>query len=44
MNRLTQKATVEAGCSNTYFCGGGVLFLYQCCKDEGCTTTRVGNC
>ena len=42
--RVAHKATASAGCSNYYYCSGGVRYLRQCCLNEGCTTVRVGTC
>jgi hypothetical protein len=42
--RMAHKATVEAGCTNTYFCKNHVRYLRACCLDQGCQTVRVGTC
>ncbi len=42
--RVAHKATVEAGCSNYYYCSNHVKYLRQCCLDQGCQTVKVGTC
>ncbi|MGC0419854.1 hypothetical protein [Embleya sp. AB8] len=41
LNRLTHKVTVEAGCSDKYYCSNGYYYRVFCCYNEGCTTTLV---
>ncbi|WP_431919658.1 hypothetical protein [Nonomuraea jabiensis] len=42
--RVAHKVTVEAACTNTYYCQNGVKYLRSCCLDQGCQTVRVGTC
>ncbi|NUW42146.1 hypothetical protein [Nonomuraea rhodomycinica] len=42
--RVARKATVEAGCSYTYYCSGAIMYQRMCCLDQGCQITRVGMC
>ncbi|MFI6977332.1 hypothetical protein ACIBSV_01955 [Embleya sp. NPDC050154] len=44
LNRVAQKVTVDAGCSNYTYCQNHVKWLRQCCLDEGCTYVRIGTC
>ncbi|MCA2222748.1 hypothetical protein [Nonomuraea aurantiaca] len=44
LTRVAHKVTVEAGCSNYYYCSGGIKYLRQCCLDQGCQTVKVGKC
>ncbi|MEV6150530.1 hypothetical protein AB0L53_09325 [Nonomuraea sp. NPDC052129] len=44
LTRVAHKVTVEAGCSNYYYCKDGVKYLRQCCLDQGCQTVKVGKC
>ncbi|MFE3201958.1 hypothetical protein ACWGR4_33985 [Embleya sp. NPDC055664] len=41
LNRMTQKVTVEAGCSTRYYCQNGYYYLRVCCLNEGCQTTLI---
>ncbi|MET7302451.1 hypothetical protein [Embleya sp. NPDC005575] len=41
LNRVAQKVTVEAGCSNYYYCQNGYYYLRQCCLNEGCHTVLI---
>ncbi|MDL4777148.1 MULTISPECIES: hypothetical protein [Thermomonosporaceae] len=44
LGRLARTTTVDAGCSNVYYCEKGIKYLRACCLDQGCQIVKVGKC